>query len=80
MWSWEYEDEDYNIRDGVRATVIGGCAKGLFLLLENGQEAFAYFGGLAPGTEVLCSVVGKATENLRVKVSIDSVLCGELAA
>ena len=60
--------------------VTGGCSRGLFLRLENGQEAFASFGGLVPGTEVLCTVLKKATERWRVLVAIDSVLERELAA
>lgn len=59
MWSWDYE-EGTNIRDGVRGTVTGGCSKGIFLALEDGQEAFAHFGGLNPGTTVLCTVLKKA--------------------
>ncbi len=41
MRIWNYEEEGINIRDGVRGTVIGGCSKGIFLSLEDGQEAFA---------------------------------------
>lgn len=74
MWSVEQVDEDFNIRDGVYGVVTGGCGKGIFLTLENGQEAFSHFGGLTPGSEVLCSVIKKANENWRVLVSIDSVL------
>ncbi len=80
MWRYEFEDDDYYVRVGVHAVVTGGCIKGLFLRLENGQEAFALFGGLVPGTEVLCTVIKKATERWRVLVSIDSVLEKELAA
>lgn len=80
MWSYEYEDDNYSVRDGVQAVVTGGCCKGLFLRLENGQEAFASFGGLAPGKEVLCTVLKKATERWRVLVAIDSVLERDLAA
>lgn len=80
MWSYEYDEDDYNVRDGVRAVVTGGCSKGLFLRLENGQKAFASFGGLVPGTEVICTVLKKATERWRVLVAIDSVLERELAA
>lgn len=74
MWSIEQNDVNFNIRDVVYGVVTGGCSKGLFLTLENGEEAFSYFGGLVPGSEVLCSVMKKANENLRVLVSIDSVL------
>lgn len=80
MWSYEYEDENYNVRDGVRAVVTGGCSKGVFLVLENGQEAFASFGGLTSGIEVLCTVLKKSTERWRVLVSIDAVLEREIAA
>lgn len=57
MWTWDYEEDGTNIRDGVRGTVTGGCSKGIFLALEDGQEAFAHFGGLNPGTTVLCTVL-----------------------
>lgn len=80
MRSYEWNNDNYDVRDGVHAVVTGGCNKGLFLRLENGQEAFASFGGLVSGTEVLCTVLKKATERWRVLVSIDSVLERELAA
>lgn len=73
MWSWQINDEDFNVRDGVLAVVTGGCGTGLFLELENGQEAFSAFGSLEPGTKVLCSVLKKATEKWRVLVSIDGI-------
>ena len=74
MWSIEQVEDNFDIRDVLYGVVIGGCGKGLFLTLENGQEAFSRFGGLAPGSEVLCSVIKKAGENGRALVSIDSVL------
>jgi hypothetical protein len=74
MWSTEYQGEGFNVRDGVCGVVTGGCRSGVFLELENGQEAFASFGGLNPGTKVLCTVLKKANERWRVLVSIDSVL------
>lgn len=74
MWSDGYLDESFNIRDGVYGVVTGGCRSGVFLELENGQEAFASFGGLNPGTEVLCTVLKKATDKWRVLVAIDSVI------
>lgn len=73
MWNWDYEEDGTNIRDGIKGTVIGGCSKGLFLVLEDGQEAFAHFGGLTPCTTVLCTVLKKATEKWKVLVSIDSI-------
>lgn len=80
MWKAEWNDEEFNIRDGVCGIITGRCSKGLFLELENGQAAFAYFGGLAPGTEVFCTVLKKATEILRVLVLIDSVMAEASAA
>ena len=75
MWRNEYKDDEYNIGDGVYGVVTGGCWSGVFIKLENGQEAFAPFGGLDPGTKVFCTVVKKATEKKwRVLVVIDSVL------
>jgi len=73
MWKWDYEENGTNIRDGIRGTVIGSCRKGLFLALEDGQKAFAHFGGLNPGTTVLCTVLKKVTERWNVLVSIDFI-------
>ena len=50
MWSYECEDDNHNVQDGVHAMVTGNYNKGLFLVLENGQEVFASFGGLSPST------------------------------
>ena len=44
MWTWDYEEDGTNIRDGARGTVTGGCSKGIFLALEDGQEAFLSLG------------------------------------
>ena len=73
-------EDSLDIRDAVYGVVTGNCSKGLFLELENGQQAFSHFGGLAPGSEVLCSVIKKATEKWRVLVSIDSVLTEAIVA
>ena len=69
MW-----DNELNVRDNVYGVVTGGCTRGLFLTLENGQKAFSFFGGLRPGTEVLCTIVKKATDKLDTLVSIDSII------
>lgn len=74
MWSSDYLDEDFNVRDGVFGVVTGTNRCGVYLRLENGQRAFAYFGGVHPGTEVLCTVRRKARESWDVLVTIDSVL------
>ena len=44
MWSSEYLDENFNVRDNVFAVVTGMGRSGIHLRLENGQRAFAYFG------------------------------------
>ncbi len=80
MWSSEYFDEDFSVKDGVYGIITGGCKKGLFITLENGQEAFAEFGGYPYGTKVLCTVLKKATDKWRVFVSIDSVINEEAIA
>ena len=49
MWD---SNDNYDVRDGARGVVRDTCWKGLILALENGQEAFAFFSGLRPGTEV----------------------------
>lgn len=74
MWKNKYFDDDFCVRDGVLGVVTGRCKTGVFLLLENGQEAFASFGWLNPGTEVLCTVFKKATERWRVLVVVDAVV------
>lgn len=74
MWKNEYLDHNFCVRDGVLGVVTGGCKTGVFLLLENGQEAFASFGWLNPGTEVLCTVLKKATKRWRALVTVDAVL------
>ena len=80
MWNYEYEGDDYNVRDSVRAEVTGTCSKGLFLRLENGQEAFAFFGDLVMGSEVFCTVLRKANEGGVLLVAVDSILEKGLAA
>lgn len=64
----------------VCGVVTGGCRSGLFVELDNGQEAFAPFGGLYLGTKVLCTVLKNATDRWRVLVAIDSVLSEAAAA
>ena len=64
----------YEIHDVVKGIVTGGCASGLFLKLENGESAFARFGALNTGTEVLCSILKKANERFYILASIDSVI------
>jgi len=66
----------YELKDVAIGTVSGGCNSGLFLKLENGEEAFAKFGRLPPGTKVLCSILKKADERKRflMLASVDSII------
>lgn len=73
--------EQYEVFDGCYGTVVGRCQKGAFVILDNGEEAFAYrFANLWPGTKVLCTVLRLADESRRKLVSIDSVTCYPVAA
>ena len=88
LWSWAQEEsvmttdrETYERFDGCYGRVTGRCLSGAYLTLENGEEAFAYnFGSLLPGTRVLCSVQRMPTEDKRMLVSIDSVVCSPMVA
>ena len=60
--------------DSCYATVVGASQKGLFLSLENGEEAFAFFGYLPKGTKVLVSKIKEAHDSYLAKVSVDSVI------
>lgn len=67
--------DNYEILEGCYGKVIGTCQKGAFIVLDNGQEAFAYkFANLYPGTLVLCTVRRLADEQRRMLVTIDSVV------
>lgn len=64
----------YERMDSCCGVVIRRCQKGVFLKLDNGEQAFAYrFGNLLVGTKVLCSVLKPAAGGLLTRVSIDSV-------
>lgn len=74
MCNNKFMEEDFNIGDSIAGTVSGGCSKGVFIELENGQVAFAKFGWIDPGTKVLCTVVKKAFESWRMLVTIDAII------
>lgn len=64
----------YERLDGCYGEVTGRCQAGVFLTLDNGQEAFAYkFSSLRPGTKVLCTVLKMPAERKQMLVSVDSV-------
>ena len=68
------EVQSYDVWDGCYGVIRGRCQKGVFLLLDNGEPAFAYrFTSLWPGTEVLCTVRRLASGDRRTLVTIDSV-------
>ena len=64
----------YQIGDSMRAVVIGNCSKGVYLDMEDGQEAFATFDPLPRGTRVFCTILKKQTERFRTFVAIDAVV------
>lgn len=74
MMTEETEVQGYDVLDGCYGIVQNSCRKGTYLILDNGELAFAYkFGNLWPGTEVLCTVRKLACDDLRMLVTIDSV-------
>lgn len=77
----ETEVQGYEVWDGCYGVVKNRCQKGVFLVLDNGEPAFAYkFGNLLPGTEVLCTVRRLAYGDQRMLVTIDSVCYHPVAA
>ena len=71
---WNVTENGYDIRDSVRGVVTGRSAKGVYLDLDNGQGAFATFGSLPCGSEVLCTVLKKPTDRWLTLVAIDAVV------
>ena len=60
--------------EGCYGTVTGRNRSGAYLMLDNGQAAFAYkFANLFPGTRVLCTFLRKPTDLKSALVSIDHV-------
>lgn len=65
----------YEVMDGCYGEVVGRCQKGVFIRLNNGEEAFAYkFVSLMSGTKVLCTVLRQRRGSLRTLVAIESVI------
>ena len=65
----------YERFDCCYATILDKCSKGVFLLLDNDEKAYAKdFTTHKSGTKVLCTVLKSATEKFRTSVSIDSVV------
>ena len=66
----------YDVFDGCFAEVTERSGKGIYLRLDNEEEAFSYdTQNLRVGTKVLCTVLRKAKpeENRLMRVSVDSV-------
>lgn len=73
MWFGNYDEDGINVGDVVYGVVTGACSAGIFFSLEDGQEAFAKFGGLEYGAKVPCTVLRKASDTWRrVLVAVDS--------
>lgn len=73
----EYMDSfDYEVMDECYAVVSSRCGEGVFLVLDNGQRAYAHrFGNLTQGDRVICRVDRLPQGDKNTLVSISSV-CG----
>ena len=60
--------------DSCYATVVGSSAKGLFLKLDNGEGAFAFYNYLPKGTKVLITKWKDSHDRYLTRVKIDSVI------
>lgn len=79
--SEENEALGYDVLEGCYGIVERSCRKGAYLILDNGEPAFAYkFGNLKPGTKVLCTVRKPPYADKLKLVTIDSVCCYPTAA
>ena len=77
----ETEAQEYGVWEGCSGIIEFCIRKGAFLVLDNGELAFAYgFGNLRPGTKVICTVRRLADEYRRKLVTIDSVCYYSTAA
>ena len=68
-----YDEEQMSVYDSVYGTVLDSDAKGVYVLLENGEIAFARFAKLARGVRVLCTVLDRPERQAHRNVSIDAV-------
>lgn len=80
MKYFDLTEETVNVGDSVYGVVVGSCCKGLFLLLDQGEEAFACFGTLDIGTKVLCSIIKKGVDSEKTFVEVDAVLSDSMVA
>ena len=66
---------EYQVWDTCEGTVEAKDSHGVYLILDNGEPAYAYSHlNLRSGDRVFCSVKRKAGQNRRKLVSIDSTL------
>lgn len=72
---------EYEEKEGCYGVIEYCCRKGAYLILDNGEPAFAHnFYCLRPGTKVLCTVKKLPVGNHRKLVTIDSVCYPSLVA
>lgn len=65
----------YRVWDTCTGTVEGKSRDGVYLTLDNGEEAFAFrYTGLKIGDKVFCSVKHPARDGRKMLVTIDSTL------
>lgn len=72
MRYYDCSDDSMEICDTMYGTVTGSNCNGVYLILENDEPAFAYFGKLKVGTKVLCTVRKHASGSYNTLVCIDS--------
>lgn len=66
--------------DCLYGTVSSSCRKGIFIITDDGDSVFSYYGWLKEGTRVLCTVQRKAKESLLARVSVDAVMEDHISA
>lgn len=65
--------KNYQKYDSCYATITSKCSKGVILLLDNDEVAFASnFTGQKIGSKVLCSILKEATDKYRALALIES--------
>ncbi|MBR4026430.1 MAG: hypothetical protein IKJ01_02575 [Lachnospiraceae bacterium] len=59
--------------DAYEAIVKGNNRNGVFMVMENGESAFSFYGELPIGTKVIVSILKLANERFPARVAIESV-------
>ncbi|MBR4027050.1 MAG: hypothetical protein IKJ01_05770 [Lachnospiraceae bacterium] len=65
--------------DAYEATIKGNNRNGVFMIMENGEPAFSFYGELPIGTRVIVSIIKLANERFPARVAIESVCYADAA-